>query len=161
MKLFALVIVYLKLVRRLLNANNKGITMNNNYEEYACYDEELCNKQEFNKPIFKEVAEGDYKGIHWCIRTLGKCPLAYISVPEKQQDKLEGLVHGGLSFWNEKLENKNDNRIYFGWDYAHLGDYMEWPTDLKNFGMSIMSEIDKKYTVSEVIMDIKKAIDNL
>lgn len=135
--------------------------MNNNYEEYACYDEELCNKQEFNKPVFKEVAEGDYKGIHWCIRTLGKCPLAYISVPEEQQDKLEGLVHGGLSYWNEKLANKNDNRIYFGWDYAHCGDYMEWPTEMKNFGMSIMSETDKKYTVSEVIMDIKKAIDNL
>ena len=81
-------------------------------EEFECYDEELCEKQELNKPVFKEIAEGDYKGIHWCIRTLGVCPLAYVSVPVEQQAKLESLVHGGLSFWNDKLVNKDDNRTY-------------------------------------------------
>lgn len=130
-------------------------------KEFECYDEELCGKQELNKPIFKEVAEGDYKGIHWCIRTLGMCPLAYVSIPAEQQDKLEGLVHGGLSFWNDKLVNKDDNRNYFGWDYGHTGDYMEMPADVKNFINSIMTEASKKYTVSDVIADIKRAIDNL
>lgn len=130
-------------------------------KEFECYDEELCGKQELDKPVFKEVAEGDYKGIHWCIRTLGMCPLAYISVPEEQQDKLEGLVHGGLSFWNSKLANKDDNRTYFGWDYGHCGDYMEMPTYAKNFIKSIMIETAKKYTVSEVIADIKRVIDQL
>lgn len=130
-------------------------------KEFECYDEELCGKQELNKPVFKEVAEGDHKGIHWCIRTLGICPLAYVSVSAEQQDKLESLVHGGLSFWNDKLANKDDNRTYFGWDYGHTGDYMEMPTCLKNFITHIMTEASKKYTVSEVIADIKKVIDQL
>lgn len=129
--------------------------------EFACYDEELCNKQGLNKPVFKEVAEGDYKGTHYCIRTLGICPLAYISVPAEQQGKLEGLVHGGLSFWNDKLASKNDNRTYFGWDYGHTGDYMERPTYVKSIINDPMNEVAKKYTVSEVIADIKKAIDCL
>lgn len=130
-------------------------------EEFECYDEELCEKQELNKPVFKEIAEGDYKGIHWCIRTLGVCPLAYVSVPVEQQAKLESLVHGGLSFWNDKLVNKDDNRTYFGWDYGHSGDYREMPTCLKNFMMHIMAEASRKYTVSEIIADIKKVIDSL
>lgn len=130
-------------------------------KEFTCYDEALCNKQKFNKPIFKEVAEGDYKDIHWCIRTLGMCPLAYVSIPAEQQDKLECLVHGGLSFWNDKLANKDDNRTYFGWDYGHCGDYMEKPTYVKKIIHDYMNENSKKYTVSEVIADIKRAIDNL
>ncbi len=130
-------------------------------KEFECYDEELCNKQELNKPVFKEIAEGDYKGIHWCIRTLGICPLAYVSVPAEQQDKLESLVHGGLSFWNDKLANKDDDRTYFGWDYGHTGDYREMPACMKDFMMHIMAEASKKYTVSEVIADIKKVIDSL
>ena len=135
--------------------------MKREIEELACYDEELCGKQELNKPIFKEVAEGDYKGIHWCIRTLGICPLAYVSVPAEQQGKLECLVHGGLSFWNDKLANKDDNRTYFGWDYGHTGDYMEMPACVKNFINNLMTEASKKYTVSEVIADINKVIDQL
>lgn len=133
----------------------------NKMEEFACYDENLCNKQELNKPLFKEVAEGDYKGIHWCIRSLGMCPLAYVSIPVEQQDKLESLVHGGLSFWNDKLANKDDNRKYFGWDYGHCCDYMEKPTYVKKIIHDYMDEISKKYTVSEVIEDIKNAIDHL
>ena len=40
----------------------------------------------------------------------------------EQQAKLESLVHGGLSFWNDKLVNKDDNRTYFGWDYGHISE---------------------------------------
>lgn len=48
-----------------------------------------------------------------------------------------------------------------GWDYGHCGDYMEKPTYVKKIIHDYMNEISKKYTVSEVITDIKRAIDQL
>lgn len=107
------------------------------------------------------VADGDYRGYRFIVRTTKSHPCAYVILPEGHKfngvdyDEVPIYVHGGLTFGSVIFEIIDSLEGYaIGWDYAHYGDYVEdsWGLD----------EDGKKYTTSEIVFgDIVPAINQL
>jgi len=75
-------------------------------------------------------------------------------------DKMDIDCHGGLTF-SRKITKKNQKEFlqafslgsWIGWDYAHSGDYVSFPSGLKWEG--------KKWTEKEVEKECKNVIRQL
>lgn len=97
---------------------------------------------------------GDYK---WLVLSLGKHPCGYVAVPKNHpfygkdyfdiENDIE--VHGGLTF-SGRLKDSND--YWFGWDYAHAGDYTCWRAICGDGG-------DKKWTTKEIVDECFNVIE--
>ena len=86
------------------------------------------------KHLPERVAGGDYReGIRWMILrhpTLGHLS-AYVGIPSGSpragidQEKVPVAVHGGWT-WGEEGDGvfRPAGWFWWGWDYAHLGDYV-------------------------------------
>lgn len=129
----------------------------------------LANAREM---VYTQVGRCDiighdrYKGYEWVILNLGSHPTAYVKLTKEESKKLEGRdyfydidVHGGCTWLDtfvpvdssDKSQFANDGRLWFGWDYAHFGDYMSFHTKLGG----------KKYSIVEIYEDVKSVIDQL
>lgn len=115
--------------------------------------------------ICKVLANGTYKGYEFVILNLGTHPTAYVKVPiahqfhGKNYENVEIEVHGGLTYSDSTLRIRNDDLKgwWFGWDYAHFGDYLGYEEIyLKEFNSNA-----KKWTTKEIYEDVKDVINQL
>ena len=120
------------------------------------------------------VMEGDYKGRHFIINRYGGHPNGYIEVKptdyiffgeldeelmDCRYDLYEGRIHGGMTYFGKINELNGDERVYIGWDYAHLGDHIEYSDKLQL--PPVDTPKDKKWTLPEVLMDVARAWDGI
>lgn len=108
------------------------------------------------------LLEGDYEERHFIIvRTRMGHPCAYVETKpddwaysqkpgewSEQYDVYDVYVHGGATYYG-KLSWDHNNRIYLGWDYAHMGDY------------DYCFNEGYKWTLPEILMDIARAVDGI
>lgn len=106
------------------------------------------------------VLHKKYKSYEYFILDLGTHPTAYVKVPKnnkvfgKDYFDLDINVHGGLTYSSNELKFYKYSGKYnwfIGWDYAHYGD----------FTLFYDLEMDKKYTLEEIIEDCKSVINQL
>lgn len=112
------------------------------------------------KRIEPEVlAEGDLKEHHYVILSLGTHPTAYVECKKTLTQRQEYSIsaHGGITYNGPAYWNKEDNRNYIGWDYAHLGDYVGWTTMLPQLG----DVHDKIWTTEEIYTNVEKVVADL
>lgn len=122
-----------------------------------------------------------------CIIDRGGWPCSYIKMPEDiyqnyvksinwdgNYDDIDVWVHGGVTFGEYcKLLIRSDHSHYdqfkvdervpegywFGWDYAHAGDYCY--RDLPDPAFQWDSTYEKKYTTEELIEEAHEALKEL
>ena len=102
------------------------------------------------------IKEGTYKDIQYYITSLGH-PCAYIVLdkdhPFCKDDPLDyGIVHGGITWFDNKLEPlfdfTDEHKMLIGWDYNHYGD------------CSVRFNCEgKKYSVGEIMQDVERIIN--
>ena len=93
------------------------------------------------------------------IISYGWHPCAYIEIPKtnkfynKDYDDVDINCHCGLTFGDFK-DFGDGSKYYFGWDYAHCGDYS---------GLDIFDMIPygKKWKTKEILDEVFVAIDSL
>lgn len=94
------------------------------------------------------LAEGQVGEYKWKAISLGTHPCGYVAIPQnhpfykKDYFEIDSRIepHGGLTF-SGKLQGSND--YWFGWDYAHVGDYTCW---------AIYGDAgDKKWSTQEIV----------
>lgn len=120
--------------------------------------------------------EGTYHGYHFVIVSYGTHPCAYVEVPKSHpwygksysnEDVEDNIyVHGGLTFssdLNHVLGKRGENRWFFGWDYAHAGDYLGYHFDTKLFDPKTVEVFlhDKQWTTDEIYNDVKSVIKQI
>ncbi len=118
-----------------------------------------CIYGKYEKPHI--VEHGVYKGRHWCIRMFSN-PCAYVSKETGDSNKVIGeKVHGGITYEGTLPNSENQeimfpycNIEYWGWDYAHYGDFVSG-------SLFQQGKKDKKWTSEEIIKEIYDAIDAL
>ena len=108
--------------------------------------------------------EGNYKGYNFYIISYQAHPCAYVEVPKGHRwykvnyndigHDIE--CHGGLTF-SDNLDHVigDKERWFFGWDYAHAGDY-------EAFYEETSFEIfkgDKQWTTEEIFEEVQNVID--
>lgn len=127
------------------------------------------NQELYVAGSYHVVMEGDYRGRHFVIVNCKSYPCAYIEVKDKDAiarcrkmhetctndclDCVDIMVHGGPTFYGPAIWDKNDQRSYVGWDYAHFRDYI-------NDGICVRgvdSHDDKHWTIAEILMDVASA----
>ena len=122
------------------------------------------------------LCSGEYEGYRYYIISYGVHPCAYVEVEmshpwfakdyyDKVNDNGESPCdiiecHGGLTYagsfsWIVGHEDGND-RWFFGWDYAHAGDYIGYE---QMWGL--VSENDKKWTTEEIKREVEFVIHQL
>lgn len=100
------------------------------------------------------IEEGLYKGYKFVIKSLGPHPCAYVGSkkPLLSRDELDKIgVHGGVTYNSDEyfsLYGLDPSLNWFGWDYAHAWDYHPR-----------LCPEGTKYTIEEILADIKEAID--
>lgn len=102
------------------------------------------------------IIKGEFMGHMYEICTNGIHPTAYVSLGfcDLNEDACNELpVHGGCTYTGSKASGDGD---WYGWDYGHNGDFMRPPSASKN--MMTYSRRGKKWTVSEVMQDVIRAI---
>lgn len=111
------------------------------------------------------LCEGKYFGFHFVIVSYGTHPCAYVEMTDTQwnfldYDVLEDKIncHGGLTFAGDLTHIREDlTGWFFGWDYAHAGDYMGYDI-LFNFKSRYE---DKKWTTEEILEDVFNVIEQI
>lgn len=100
------------------------------------------------------LARGVHEGIQFTVMSIGSHPCAYVGVPSS--DVLAGAgyedvpiaCHGGLTYSYEGDDQYLEKGFFwFGWDYAHLGDYV----GRGSFG-------DKKWSTDEILSEVWSVI---
>ncbi len=111
----------------------------------------------------KLLESGIIDGYNYIIATMGTHPRAYVEIPEwhlfhhLRPSILERLVHchGGLTCIEHMpppvLDIHNTN-LWIGWDYAHIGDHMEYPK---------LNIPGRKYSFEEIQQDVKDVISQI
>ena len=108
--------------------------------------------------------EGNYKGYNFYIVSYSIHPCAYVEVPKEHpwykkdyreiEDKI--ICHGDLTF-SDNLDHVigDEERWFFGWDYAHSGDYEGYYEDSK---FEVLQGY-KKWTTEEIFEEVENVID--
>lgn len=123
---------------------------------------EMIYKKDFERTVLEE---GDYKGYHFVICSLGTHPTAYVEIKrEYTENELYSIeVHGGITYGYDHdghaLWTKTDERKYIGWDYAHLSDYSG--TYLEDETSNFLRNNCKKWTTEEIYEEVKSVINQL
>ena len=123
--------------------------------------DEIYLGRRLDKPrILKEWEE---MGLHCVVVTLGTHPCCYIGVPGDSPavgfsyDDVTVSCHGGLTF-SGSLEGFRDGYYYYGWDYAHGGDYTDYSIMIPGFSRFSQGV---KYSVDDLAKDIKDVVEDL
>lgn len=111
-------------------------------------------KYQMRLPGYETLAEGKDGEYEWKVLSLGSHPCGYVSVPKNHpfygkrcleiEDYIE--VHGGLTF-SGKLHSLDG--LWFGWDYAHAGDF--------TFPFTMTG--DKRWSTQEIVDECLRAIE--
>lgn len=118
--------------------------------------------------IFKDVFD---EGLRFIIMKGGSSLCAYIGIPSDHPiagfdyDDIPVGAHGGLTYSNGDNERFPKGYWWYGWDYAHSGDYCDY-YDKESLSMYRFNHgNDRKWTVVDVeqdswstIYDFKKLI---
>ncbi len=135
------------------------------------YDPKLWHKK---KPAV--LHEGKLSCLEFRIVNLGAFPCAYIGLDPKEErvkrfvkdikkqehgyDTLDFPVHGGVTFFDEGNDIQiSKDTFWIGWDYAHMGDYI-------NFGLRDIPAVIgwpkelpcKKWTTEEMYDEVAQVI---
>ena len=109
------------------------------------------------------VDKGRVGKVEYYITNLGTHPCAYLGVSSrhkiygKNEEKLALNVHGGLTYGEVGNGNPfSKYRYWFGWDYAHSGDFLGFDIGHKHFGKN-----DKKWTYPEILKHVLEAIKEI
>lgn len=115
----------------------------------------IYKEMKYQSRLFEaeKLAEGEVGEYNWLVLSLGSYPCGYVSVPKNHpfygkryleiEDKIE--VHGGLTF-SGKLHSLDG--LWFGWDYAHGGDFT-FPYTMTG---------DKLWSTQEIVDECLKVI---
>lgn len=112
---------------------------------------------DYTSKKYEILDEGDYKGKHYVITYMGNHPCAYVEFNdefERHSKMWENVpCHWDANYldrgpWTYHHKINDDPRIYIGWDYGHVNDYSRFDNDISL----------KKWTVAEIIEDVKKVI---
>ncbi len=100
---------------------------------------------------FEMLYNDFYKGYHFYILSMGTHPTAYVEVAKKKKipNDLKVEITYDESYLNVGTIDYQNSR-FIGWDYAHVGDYIE----------GINTE-GKKYSTEEIVNDCIDVIDKL
>lgn len=112
----------------------------------------------------REVRIGRYMGYFYIIQGVNY-PCAYVKIPSCNKtfymnpnafDMIR--VHGGITYGDtyypsSSVEARNNKDWFIGWDYAHLGDAMDFGDVMKLEG--------KHWTLEEIIKECKSVIEQL
>lgn len=120
---------------------------------------EMVYQERLKEPLILD--EGDFENRHYCIISQGTHPTAYISLTKEELEQSNDYddyndkadVHGGFTYLGKAYWNKNDKRIYIGWDYAHFGDF--------TYNLFLISRHETKYTTTDILYDVKDAIKQM
>lgn len=97
------------------------------------------------------LVKDKYAGFPYIIRTLGKWPCAYLGLvdePDFDVDELDAPVSFTYKSWEwARFDFMDKEHVWLGWDYGHGEDYIPG-----------YQETGHKYTVEEIIEDVKKVI---
>lgn len=131
--------------------------------------EQVSNKDEdflyptidINNPSDRAIAmnplvKGEFMGHMYEICTNGMHPTAYVSwgFCDMGKDECNELpVHGGCTYTGPKTSGDG---TWYGWDYGHGGDFVKPSSGLSE--KPPIFRYGKKWTVSEVMQDVIKAI---
>lgn len=115
----------------------------------------------------KIIKSGCYKKHNFWIITNGAYPCAYVELLKKDKfynktvkgkyDKIPIDVHGGLTYAQTYLQMCVTHSAVIGWDYAHPNDYIYYPDRIFLFFCG--DEFGKKWTIKEIMTDIKSVIN--
>lgn len=100
------------------------------------------------------LAEGEYKGIPFCIISYGTHPCAYIASDEYDPDPVTMKIQwdkGSVKVTYLEHDYPIGGYWNIGWDYAHSGDYFA--------GFS--NPHGKKWTTEEILDDVRNVIDTI
>ncbi len=106
---------------------------------------------------------GIIDGYRYAIATMGSHPRAYVEIPEwhlfyhLRPDTLERHIrcHGGLNYIARRsppVLNIHNTNLWVGWDYAHIGDHMEYPK---------LNIPGRKYSLEEIQQDVRDVIGQI
>ena len=110
----------------------------------------------------ERVADGEYKGFHFNVLTIGTHPCAYVDVTDSDLNGTHYIdinieCHCGLTYSRDYLHTVDKKGWFIGWDYAHYGDFvgyeLEMPIYIRTNG--------KKWTTYEIINECKQVIDQI
>lgn len=111
---------------------------------------------------FRILAHGVYKVAEYWIMSFGGHPCAYIDATDFPEDAFDRCpAHGGITYdedhlynvWDEAFEGfEKGKKRFVGWDYAHPGDYIMFPTSRAQDG--------HKWTTREIMEDVESVIDH-
>lgn len=132
-------------------------------------------------PIYSDVREkrlvesgkiGEYD--YFIVSMEGHHPCAYVGVNKDNMyygmdlvDELDWVVHGGITYSENYLpvDCNIKDKWFFGWDYAHTGDYTtkERPFNpLSLFGATDWGSITgEKYNIKDILCDVQNLIKYL
>ena len=138
-------------------------------------NKDLVNKNIYALGAQQVFMEGDYGDRHFAIirHQLG-FPDAYVEIKEddyiykakisedfyERYDMYEGFsAHCGATYYGECYWNKDDKRMYLGWDYGHLGDYQAYNSSLEIGDDG--EDQGKKWSAVEILMHIAGVIADI
>ena len=118
---------------------------------------ELKKARDFKKDtLVKEWIEDGIKAV---IISRHSHFTAYLGIPADHPlsgfsyDDLPLSVHGGLIFGSEGMEKFPKGYFYYGWDYAHAGDYTYF-----DYRPDKLESDEHDWTLEEVEKEVKEAI---
>ena len=110
----------------------------------------------------ERLADGEYKGFHFYVLTLGTHPCAYVDVTDSDLNgthytDINIECHCGLTYSRDYLRTVDKKGWFIGWDYAHYMDFagyeLAYPSDLQSGG--------KHWTTEEIVVECKNVIDQI
>ena len=142
------------------------------YKDINFYQEMKYKSHLGNDPKGIVLADGEIGGedigvgyqFKFIVKNNYMNPCAYVYLPDHMivnattEEWFEENIdcHGGVTWCDHYVpgvdETCNSPGYWFGWDYAHLGDYI--------YGLAPRPN-DRKYTVKEIIEDIADVVDQL
>lgn len=152
--------IELKLLRaKLLKEVVEIFNQVSNKDEDFLYPEVDINSPSERMLVMNPLVKGEFMGHLYEICTNGVHPTAYVNCGclatyDKKEDYDDLPVHGGCTFAGTMACGDG---LWVGWDYGHFGDYMAFGPDASPYKVAIYPH-GKKWTVSEVMRDVMKAI---
>ena len=110
----------------------------------------------------ERLADGEYKGFHFYVLTLGTHPCAYVDVTDSDLNGTDYTdinieCHCGLTYSRDYLHTVDKKGWFIGLDYAHYCDFAGYELE-----MPIGTRIGgKMWTTTEIVKECKQVIDQI
>lgn len=113
---------------------------------------------------FEILAHGTHMLTEYWVVSMGTHPCAYIDATNFPDGAFNDNreIHGGITYDEDRLQNVWDKAFddfepnkkrFIGWDYAHAGDHIEFPSGIPHF-----MEQSHKWTTEEIVEEVKAVI---